>query len=151
MLLTILTKIRSTYDASQVNLNFVKNVTNCCESINSGLNKNCPALRTPNSVFNKVLKHKRGFLNKYSWVVELNNLSTVRRRKKVTAKYETLQDLCEAFDNFSEPERKLNLFKYLGLFSRRDAIPDHYDTMRIMMILKLYLHPSKKFSIKISM
>ena len=30
--------------------------TNCCESINSGLNKNCPALRTPNSVFNKVLK-----------------------------------------------------------------------------------------------
>ena len=46
--------------------------------------------------------------------------------EKVTAKYETLQDLCEAFDNFSEPERKLNLFKYLGLFSTRDAIPDQY-------------------------
>ena len=58
--------------------------------------------------------------------MELNNLSVVRRRKKVTAKYETLQDLCEAFDNFSEPERKLNLFKYLGLFSTRDAIPDQY-------------------------
>ena len=28
--------------------------------------------------------------------------------------------------NFSESERKLNLFKYLGLFSRRDAIPDQY-------------------------
>ena len=56
--------------------------TNCCESINSGLNKDCPALRTPNSVFNKVLKHKRGFLNKYSWVVELNHLSKVRRSKK---------------------------------------------------------------------
>ena len=44
----------------------------------------------------------------------------------MTEKFEILQDLCEAFDNFSEPERKLNLFKYLGLFSRRDAIPDQY-------------------------
>ena len=25
-----------------------------------------------------------------------------------------------------ESERKLNLLKYLGLFSRRDAIPDQY-------------------------
>ena len=75
--------------------------------------------------------------------MELNNLSTVRRRKKVTAKYETLQDLCEAFDNFSEPERKLNLFKYLGLFSRRDAIPVRdslINIMRILMILKLDLN-----------
>ena len=56
--------------------------TNCCESINSELNKDCPALRTPNSVFNKILKHKRGFLNKYAWVVELNHLSVVRRPKK---------------------------------------------------------------------
>ena len=45
--------------------------------------------------------------------------------RKMTEKYEVLQDLCEAFDNFSESERKLNLFKYLG-FSRRDAIPDQY-------------------------
>ena len=44
----------------------------------------------------------------------------------MTEKYEILQDLCEAFDNFSESERKLKLFKYLGLFSRRDAIPDQY-------------------------
>ena len=44
----------------------------------------------------------------------------------MTEKYEVLQDLCEAFDNFSESERKLNLFKYLELFSRRDAIPDQY-------------------------
>ena len=78
--------------------------TICCESINSGLNKDCPALRTSNAVFNKALKHKRGYLNKY----------------------EILLYLCEAFDNFSESERKLNLFKYLGLFSRRDAIPDQY-------------------------
>ena len=46
----------------------------------------------------------------------------------MTEKYEILQDLCEAFDNFSESESKLYLFKYLGLFSRRDAIPDqHYE------------------------
>jgi len=48
----------------------------------------------------------------------------------MTEKFEILQDLCEAFDNFSEPERKLNLsrikLKYLGLFSSRDAIPDQY-------------------------
>ena len=56
--------------------------TNCYESINSGLNKDCPGLRTPNAVFNKVLKHKRGFLNKYAYVVKLDNLSGVRRPKK---------------------------------------------------------------------
>ena len=44
----------------------------------------------------------------------------------MTEKFEILQDLCEAFDNFTESEGKLNLFKYLGLFSRRDAIPDQY-------------------------
>ena len=44
----------------------------------------------------------------------------------MSEKYEVLQDLCEAFDNFSESERKRNLFKYLGSFSRRDAIPDQY-------------------------
>ena len=59
-------------------------------------------------------------------VVKLDNLSVVRRPKRITDKYEILQDLCEAFDNLSESERKLNLFKYLGLFSRRDAIPDQY-------------------------
>ena len=54
--------------------------TNCFESINSG--KDCLTLRTPNAVFNKVLKHKRGFLNKYAYVVKLDNLSLVRRPKK---------------------------------------------------------------------
>ena len=44
----------------------------------------------------------------------------------MTEKFEILQDLCQAFDNFSKSERKLHLFKYLGLFSRRDAIPDQY-------------------------
>ena len=32
-------------------------------------------------------------------------------------------DLCESF---SKSKRKLNVFKYLGLFSKRDAIPDQY-------------------------
>ena len=50
--------------------------------LNSGLNKDCPTLRTPNAVFNKVLKHKRGFLNKYAYVVKLDNLSLVRRPTK---------------------------------------------------------------------
>ena len=58
--------------------------------------------------------------------MELDNLSLVRRPKKQTEQYETLLELYESFDNFSESERKLNLFKYLGLFSRRDAIPDQY-------------------------
>ena len=58
--------------------------------------------------------------------MELDNLSLVRRPKKQTEQYETLLELCESFDNFSESERKLHLFKYLGLFSRRNAIPDQY-------------------------
>ena len=37
-----------------------------------------------------------------------------------------IQTYCKNFDKFSESERKENLFKYLGLFSRRDAIPDEY-------------------------
>ena len=70
-------------------------------------NKDCPALRTPNAEFNKVLKHKRGFLNKYAYVVKLDNLSVIRRPKKMIDKYEILLDLCEAFDNFSDSERKI--------------------------------------------
>ena len=34
--------------------------------------------------------------------------------------------LCESFDKFSASERKQNLFKYLGLFARRDPIPEDY-------------------------
>ena len=32
----------------------------------------------------------------------------------------------ESYDRFSANERKNNLFKYLGLFSRRDDCPDKY-------------------------
>ena len=46
----------------------------------------------------------------------------------MTDKYEILLDLCEAFDNFYESERKLNLLKYLGLFSRRDKYYEDLET-----------------------
>ena len=65
-------------------------------------------------------------MDKYAHVVKLNNLSEARRRKKITAKYEILRDLCVNFDEFSECARKENLIKYLGLFSGRDPIPDNY-------------------------
>ena len=35
------------------------------------------------------------------YVVTLENLSVVRRPKKMTEKCDILQNLCEAFDNFS--------------------------------------------------
>ena len=44
---------------------------------------------------------------------EKNDLKKNSVVEKMTEKYEILQYLCEAFDNFSESERKLNLFKYL--------------------------------------
>ena len=77
-------------------------------------------------------------------VVKLDNLSVVRQPKRMTDKYEILQELCEAFDDFSESERKLNLFKYLGFFSRRDAIPGQYyenpGYLESLFKLKLYLN-----------
>ena len=81
--------------------------------------------------------------------MELNHLSVVRRPKTMTEKFKNLQDLCEAFDNFSESERKLNLFKYLGVFARRDAIPDQYNGdpgPGFLVILKLYLN--KNFHVR---
>ena len=44
---------------------------------------------------------------------EKNDLKKNSVVEKMTEKYEILQYLCEAFDIFSESERKLNLFKYL--------------------------------------
>ena len=64
----------------------------------------------------------------------------------MTDKYEILLDLCEAFDNFSESERKLHLFKYLGLFSRRNAIPDQYfeDPDDLETLPQLNFHVTEK-------
>ena len=53
-------------------------------------------------------------------------LNAAKRSKTVTEKFEILHDLCESFDKFSASERKQNLFKYLGLFARRDPIPEDY-------------------------
>ena len=74
----------------------------------------------------EIMKHKDDYLEKYAHIVKMNNLNAAKRPKKVIEKFETLQTYCKNFDKFSESERKENLFKYLGLFSRRDAIPDEY-------------------------
>ena len=65
-------------------------------------------------------------MEKYAHIVKINNLNAAQRSKKVIEKFEARQTYCEKFDNFSESERKENLFKYLGLFSRRDAISEDY-------------------------
>ena len=75
------------------------------------LNKDCPTLRTPNAAFNKVLKHKRGFLNKFAYVVKLDNLSVVRRPKKWPKTLKFCKTFVKLSINFSESERKLHLFK----------------------------------------
>ena len=50
----------------------------------------------------------------------------VKRRKFVTERFEILHDLCDSYDKLSEIEKKNQLFKYLGLFSRKDNVPDEY-------------------------
>ena len=100
--------------------------TNSCESINAGLNRNCPPLRLKSTVFRKILGHKNHHLDRWGYIVNLNNLKDAKRKKTVTEKFEILHDLCESFDKFSASERKQNLFKYLGLFARRDPIPEDY-------------------------
>ena len=57
--------------------------TNCCEGINSGLNKNCSPLRTKNSSFAKIMKHKDDYLEKYAHIVKMNNLNAAKRPKKL--------------------------------------------------------------------
>ena len=69
------------------------------------------------------MTHKDHHLERWCHIVNLNNLNAA---KTVTEKFEILHDLCESFDKFSASERKQNLFKYLGLFARRDPIPEDY-------------------------
>ena len=58
--------------------------TNSCESINSGLNKNCHTIRSKNALFNKIYEHKDRHMERYTHVVKLDHLSVVKRRKFVT-------------------------------------------------------------------
>ena len=95
--------------------------TNCCESINSGLNKNCPPLRRLTSVCGKILKHKMKHYDGYIWKVKMNHLSSAKRPKIVTEKFGILSDLCDGFDEFSGSERKENLIRYLKHVCHRDA------------------------------
>ena len=65
-------------------------------------------------------------IERYTHVVKLDHLSVVKRRKFVTERFEILHDLCDSYDKLSEIEKKNQLFKYLGLFSRKDNVPDEY-------------------------
>ena len=100
--------------------------TNSSESINSVLNRDCGPIKSKPALLAKIYGHKEKFLEKYIHIVKLDNLQCAKRRKEVTERFEILHDLCESYDRFSANERKNNLFKYLGLFSRRDNCPDKY-------------------------
>ena len=75
-------------------------------------------------MFNRILKNKEKHLDKYCCIVKQNNLALANRRARISEKFEILYDLCESFDHLSASQRKENLLKYLGLFARRDPIPD---------------------------
>ena len=40
--------------------------------------------------------------------------------------WDILHELCDLYDNLSEIEKKNQLLEYLGLFSRKDNVPDEY-------------------------
>ena len=53
----------------------------------------------------------------------MNNLTSTKRRKITTERFEKLGELCHAFDQLSGPERKESLIEFLERFSRCDGIP----------------------------
>ena len=99
--------------------------TNSSESVNSGLNKNCPPIRSENGLHMKILRHARK--NYKNWIdkVKNDNLTGSKRPKTRTERFNNLKDICEEYDNLSGPERQERLIEFLGLFARRDAIPDN--------------------------
>ena len=99
--------------------------TNSSESVNSGLNKNCPPLRSENGLQMKILRHARKHYKNYVDKVKNDNLTGSKRRKITTERYNNLKDICQEFDNLSGPQRHERLVEFLGLFARRDAIPDN--------------------------
>ena len=112
--------------------------TNSCESVNSGLNRNCPTLRTDDSICIKIMNHKKKHRNQYIWKVKNNNLSGTKRPKWRTEKFEILQDLCENYDKFSGPERKKISLNTLDDFldempSQKSIMKPQKPTMRLMM------------------
>ena len=66
-------------------------------------------------------KHYKNYVDK----VKNDNLTGSKRRKITTERYDNLKDICKEFDNLSGPQRHERLVEFLGLFARRDAIPDN--------------------------
>ena len=97
--------------------------TNASESVNSGLNRHCPPLRTENAIYMHILRHKRHHFNKYIDKVRMNNLASSKRRRITTERFEKLEELCIAFNALSGPERQESLIEFLGKFSCTDNIP----------------------------
>ena len=109
--------------------------TNCCDGINSGLNKNCSPLRTKNSSFAKIMKHKDDYLEKYAHIVKMNNLNAAKRPKKVIEKFETLQTSCKNFDKFLNLNEKKTYSNILAY--SQDEMPFPMNISKILMTLKL--------------
>ena len=59
--------------------------------------------------------------------VKNDNLTGSKRPKTRTERYDNLKDICDEYDNLSGPERQERLIEFLGLFARRDAIPDKFE------------------------
>ena len=72
----------------------------------------------------KILRHARKHYKNWIDKVKNDNLTGSKRPKTRTERYDNLKDICDEYDNLSGPERQERLIEFLGLFARRDAIPD---------------------------
>ena len=60
----------------------------------------------------------------YEYAIDQINKTTVNIRCVVGKTKNSPK--CDSFDHLNGSERKQNLLKYLGLFSRRDSCPEEY-------------------------
>ena len=65
--------------------------------------------------------------NQYIDKAKMNNLTSAKRQRTTTERYERLAEICEAYDNLSGPERQESLIDFLGQFARTDNIPKLND------------------------
>ena len=75
----------------------------------------------------KILRHARKHYKNWIDKVKNDNLTGSKRPKTRTERYDNLKDICDEYDNLSGPERQERLIEFLGLFARRDAIPDKFE------------------------
>ena len=92
--------------------------TNSSESVNSGLNKHCPPIRSENGLQMKILRHARKHFKNYLDKVKNDNLTQNKRRKITTERFDNLKDICDEYDNLSGPERQERLIEFLGLLNK---------------------------------